>query len=48
MQNEIWKMIPNYDGYLVSNMGAVKSIDRLSSDGRHLKGKILKPIKSKM
>ena len=43
---EVWKTIPNYDGYLISNMGVVKSIDRLSSNGRHLKGKILKPLKS--
>jgi len=43
---EVWKKIPNYDGYLISNMGVVKSIDRLSSNGRHLKGKILKALKT--
>ena len=42
MQNEIWKPIPNYDSYRVSNLGRVKSVDRLSSNGRKLKGEIKK------
>ena len=44
MTNEIWKPIPNYEGYMVSNLGNVKSVDRLSSNGRHLKGKPLRQV----
>ena len=40
MENEIWKPIPNYDGYEVSNYGRVKSLKL----GREL---ILKPFISK-
>lgn len=40
--NEIWKDIAGYEGYYqVSNMGRVKSLDRLGINGRKLKGKIL-------
>ena len=28
MSNEIWKDIPNYEGYQVSNLGRVKSLER--------------------
>jgi hypothetical protein len=42
---ETWVRIPNYeDHYFVSNYGNVKSIDRLTADGRHVKGKVLKPV----
>ena len=40
MENEIWKPIPNYDGYEVSNYGRVKSLKL----GREL---ILKPFINK-
>ena len=40
MENEIWKPIPNYEGYEVSNYGRVKSLKL----GREL---ILKPFISK-
>jgi len=40
---EVWKDIPEYEGlYQVSNLGNVKSLDRVSSIGRKLKGKTLK------
>jgi len=40
---EIFKDIPNYEGlYQVSNLGRVKSIERLSFIGRKLKEKMLK------
>lgn len=40
---EIWKDIPNYEQiYQVSNLGNVRSLDRLSKSGRRLKGKVLK------
>lgn len=40
---EIWKDIKGYEGmYQVSNMGNVKSLERLDSIGRHLKGKLKK------
>lgn len=42
MEEEIWKDIPNYEGfYQVSNLGRVKSLSRTLSN-RPLKGKILK------
>lgn len=43
---EIWKDIPSFEGYQVSNLGRVRSIDRivLTKDGRNIcyKGKLLK------
>ena len=39
---EIWKDVVGYEGYYqVSNLGRVKSLDRISSNGRKIKGKIL-------
>ncbi len=44
MGKEIWKDIEGYEAlYKVSNLGRVKSLDRIDSIGRHRKGKILKP-----
>ena len=48
--NEIWKDIPNYEGYYqVSNLGRVKSLDRIItySNGKEVytKGKIIKQSK---
>lgn len=44
---EIWKSIPGHTGYEVSNLGRIRSLDRVitNSLGRQakLKGKILKP-----
>ena len=43
MLNEIWKSIPNYEGlYEASNLGRVKSLDRLLSTNANIKGVILK------
>ena len=40
---EYWKNIPEYEGiYQVSNLGNIRSLDRISKIGRRLKGKILK------
>jgi len=45
---EIFKDIPNYEGlYQVSNLGRVKSLDRLSISESRIKGKHLKPQKGK-
>ena len=48
MENEIWKDIPGYEGlYQVSNLGRVKSLDRVVPHDRYgefkLKGRVLKP-----
>ena len=48
VNEEIWKEIPGYSEYLVSNKGNIKSLDRLVSAGKNngkriIKGKILKP-----
>ena len=40
---EIWKDIDGYEGYQVSNLGRVKSLDRIDSNNHPLKGVILKP-----
>ena len=40
---EIWKDIEGYEGYQVSNLGRVKSLDRIDSNNHSLKGVILKP-----
>lgn len=40
---EQWRDIPEYEGYYqVSDLGNVKSVDRIARDGRALKGKSLK------
>lgn len=45
---EEWKDIKGYEGlYQVSDLGRVRSLDRLSADGRRLKGQFLKPYKNK-
>lgn len=42
---EIWKQIENYEGYYeVSNLGRVRSVERYTNDGKHLKGRILKNV----
>lgn len=42
---EDWKDIIGYEGlYQVSNFGRVRSLDRISTSGQHLKGKILKLV----
>lgn len=39
---EIWKDVVGYEGYYqVSNLGRVRSLDRIASNGRKIKGKIL-------
>lgn len=49
--NEIWKPLTLYNGYEVSNMGRVRSIDREYIDKKGIKqtfkGRILTPIKQK-
>lgn len=40
---EIWKDIEGYEGYQVSNLGRVRSLDRIDSNNHPLKGVILKP-----
>ena len=43
MKNEIWKDIAGYEGwYQVSNMGRVRSLDRITSKNRLIKGEIRK------
>ena len=47
--NEIWKPIPGYLNYKVSNLGRVKSVSRIVREhhrGYYSEGRILKPIKN--
>lgn len=38
---EVWREIPNYEGlYMASSMGRIRSLDRLSSNGRLFNGKV--------
>lgn len=47
MEIEIWKDIKNYEGiYQVSNLGRIKRLDYIASDGRKLKQRIKKPTLS--
>lgn len=39
--NEEWKLIPNTDGYFVSNKGRVKSSDIITKQGKCVSGQIL-------
>lgn len=40
--NEVWRAIPGYEtSYEVSDLGRVRSLDRISAQGRPLKGVIL-------
>ncbi len=44
MELEVWKDVKGYEGmYQVSNLGNVKSLDRINSVGANLKGVFLKP-----
>ena len=45
MTMEIWRAIPNYQGYEVSNQGRVKTVDKVTYSGgivRHWKNRIIK------
>ena len=45
-EKEIWKDISGYEGYYqVSNLGRVKSLNRLTSHGHNRKGKLLSKIR---
>jgi len=42
---EVWKDIEGYEGlYQVSNLGRIRSLDRIDSNGRKRRGKIIKPL----
>ena len=44
LEKEIWKDIKGFEGiYQVSNLGRVKSLERIDARGHRLKEKILKP-----
>ena len=44
MDKEVWVDVPDYEGcYQVSDLGRVKSLDRLDSIGRKIKSQIIKP-----
>ena len=45
LENEVWKPIEGYE-YMVSNLGRVKSLERIDCHNQHRKEKILKPYKN--
>ena len=46
MKDEIWKDVKGYEGYYqVSNLGNVRSLDRLVENGRKYKGQTMQPTK---
>lgn len=50
LENEVWRDIAGYDGYQVSSMGRVKSVDRIVTVGNHkrkVRGLILKLVNDK-
>ena len=44
---EIYKPVPGYPGYEVSNFGNVRSLDRYTTSGAFIKGRVLKPMPDK-
>lgn len=40
MENEVWKDIPNFEGYQISNLGRVKSFRQNKTDGKILKPRL--------
>ena len=38
---EIWRVLPSNENYLISDLGRVQVLPRLTKDGRKLKGKII-------
>jgi NUMOD4 motif/HNH endonuclease len=40
---ERWRPIPRWPGYEVSDLGRVRSVDRVLSDGRQASGRLLTP-----
>lgn len=45
IEKEEWKDIPNYEGlYKISNLGRIKSLERIVARGYRRKEKILKPL----
>lgn len=44
-QLERWRAIPGYEGsYEVSDLGRVRSLDRITRDGKRVRGCVLKPF----
>jgi len=45
-ETEIWRVLPSNENYLVSDLGRVQVLPRLTKTGRKLKGKMIKPCLS--
>lgn len=44
IEEEVWKDIPGYEGlYQASNLGRVRSLNRVDALGRRIRGRVLKP-----
>ena len=41
--NQEWKDIPGFEGYQASNLGSIRSVDRVTNHGHNRKGVVLSP-----
>ena len=44
---EVWRTIPDFEDYEASNLGRIRSKDRVDSRGRKRKGRVLRPAPNK-
>jgi hypothetical protein len=45
MTAELWRDIPGFPGYQASDHWSLRSVDRLSSNGRRIRGRVLKQVR---